>query len=80
MNYRLKNHSWKKHRKRNNTYLICWLIIPFIITILLALDGLGIYIFTTERLIVLGAGLLVMLLPFFSEITIKNFSIKKDST
>ena len=80
MNYRLKNRFWKKHRKRNNTYLICWLIIPLIVIALLTLDGLGIYTFTTERLIVLGAGLLVMLLPFFSEITIKNFSIKKDRT
>ncbi len=58
--------------------LICWIVIPLAVIILLVLDGAGVYSLTAERLIVLGAGLLVILLPFFSEITVKNISLKKD--
>ena len=47
--------------------------------ILLILDGLGLYLFNTERLIVIGVLILVVLVPFFSEITIKNISLKKES-
>ena len=66
--------------KKNKKLLryICWVIVPIIIAALIALDGLGVYEFTTERLIVLGIGLVVILLPFFSEITVKNFSVKRD--
>lgn len=56
---------------------VCWLVCPAIIITLLILDGLGVYTFNTERLVALGMGLLVILLPFFEEITIKNFSIKR---
>ena len=56
--------------------LICWIIIPCAVSGLLVLDGIGFYRFNTERLAVLGAGLLVLLIPFFSEITVKNISFK----
>lgn len=58
--------------------VICWILVPLAVIILLALDGLGLYAFTTERLIVLGVGLLTVLLPFFTEITVKNLSVKRD--
>ena len=66
--------------KKNRKLLryICWIIVPVIITALILLDGLSIYEFNTERLIVLGIGLVVILLPFFSEITVKNFTVKRD--
>ena len=67
-----------KKEKSSKCALVCWVIIPLAIIIILLLDGLGLYPFTTERMIVMGVGLLVVLLPFFSEITVKNFSIKKE--
>lgn len=58
---------------------LCWGILPAAIVAVLILDGLGVYSFSTERLVVLGAALLVVLLPFFSEVTVKNISIKRDN-
>lgn len=72
-----------RHRKRKRLgciYLIYWIIIPLAISSILVLDGLGIYLFNTERLLVIGGCVLVALLPFFNEITVKNVSIKKDDT
>lgn len=66
-----------KKKRLNCIRKICWIIIPFAIVLLLFLDAVKLYSFTTERLIVLGIGVGVVLLPFFSEITIKNFSVKK---
>lgn len=65
--------------KKHDSYRldpVCWIVIPLIVVILLVLDALGIYVFNGERLVVLGIGLLVILLPFFSEITIQDLSIK----
>ena len=67
----------KKKRKINCIQLICWIIIPFAIIVLIILDGLGIYSFNTERIIIIGTFVFVMLIPFFKEITIKDFSFKK---
>lgn len=69
----------KKRKYPSAIYIICWIIIPLVIAVMLLLDGLGIYAFTTERLLVMGACILVILIPFFSEITIKNVSIKKEN-
>lgn len=57
---------------------VCWIIIPVIAAALLALDALGIYRFNAERLTVLGIGLVIILLPFFSEITLKGICVKRD--
>lgn len=74
----------KKHSHRKNYFscinLICWIVVPFIIAILLILDGTGIYAFNTERLIVIGAFIVVILLPFFNEVTVKDFSLKKEDS
>ncbi len=67
----------KKRKKFNCIRLICWGIIPLVIAAALVLDGLALYKFNTQRLIVIGGCILVVLIPFFSEITIQNFSIKK---
>ena len=75
-----RNENTKGTRKRlNSISLICWVIIPCAIIPMLILDGVGLYTFNTERIIVLGVGVLVVLIPFFSEITVKNFSIKKEN-
>lgn len=57
---------------------ICWFVFPLIGLALLALDALGIYSFTPMRLIVMGAIVLIVLLPFFSEISIKDISLKRN--
>ena len=67
----------KKKKKFNRLQLICWIIIPFAIIGMIILDGLGIYPFNAERLIIIGTCVSVILIPFFKEITIKNFSFKK---
>ena len=74
-----KSKGKKRKRKRTNGIcLICWIIVPLVILAGLFLDGFGVYLFNTERLLVIGACILVMLIPFFSEITIKSVSIKKE--
>lgn len=55
-------------------------MVPISIVILLVLDALGIYTFNTERLLVLGVGLVTILLPFFSEITVKDLTVKRNKT
>ena len=70
------------NRKKNNVNcirLICWIIIPVSITTVLVLDALELYIFNTQRLIVIGACIFVVLIPFFKEITVKDFSLKKEN-
>lgn len=67
----------KKHLK--TICLLCWIILPLGIISTIVLDGLGIYILNNERLLIIGACILVMLIPFFSEITVKNISFKKDT-
>jgi hypothetical protein len=47
--------------------------------ILLILDSMNFYKFTTERLIVIGGCVIITLIPFFSEVKIKDFLIKKDN-
>ena len=70
----------KKRKRLNPPYLICWAIIPIIIMVALVLDGLGLYRFTSERLLVIGAGVIVMLVPFFNEIKVKDVSLKKENS
>lgn len=63
----------KDHLKR-----LCWILVPVVTVGLLVLDAMGIYTFNTERLLVLGAGLLVLLLPCFSEVSIKDLTVRRD--
>ena len=44
---------------------------------MIILDGLGLYTFNTERLIIIGACILVVLIPFYKEITIKSVTLKR---
>lgn len=63
---------------------ICWFVLPPITLLLLVLDKLGFYILTYERLIVIGALCLSLILPFFGEIKfgdliLKNATKEKDN-
>ena len=71
-------HSPGKTRPTDYLKLVCWIVVPVIVIILLVLDALGVYVFNSERLMVLGIGLLIILLPFFSEITVKDLSVKRN--
>lgn len=77
---RITNFRRKGGKKRRSDCLkaVCWILVPIVVTGLLLLDAFGIYSFSTERLAVLGVVLLIVLLPFFSEITVKDLSIKRD--
>lgn len=67
----------KKKGQSDQLNPLCWIILPMIIAGLLILDALGIYIFNMQRLIVLGFGLMIVLLPSFNEFSIKDFSFKR---
>lgn len=68
----------KKKKKCLYIYRICWIAIPGLIALLLVLDALKLYTFTTQRLILIGAGIVVLLIPFIKEITVKDLSFKKE--
>ena len=69
----------RKRRRLDPTCLICWILIPLATIVFLVLDGLGFYPFNTQRLIVIGVCITVILVPFFSEITITDISLKKET-
>ena len=66
-----------KQRRIDLIKLMCWLIFPLIGIGLLVLDALEIYTFTPMRLVVMGVLVLLALIPFFSEISIKDISLKR---
>ena len=75
----MKKLSQRKKKKNNYIRLICWIILPISIITVLILDALKLYKFNTERLIVIGVCVLVVLIPFVKEITVKNISITKEN-
>ena len=80
---RRKVKRMKKQRKasRKKTIdsmrLICWFVLPTAMAGFLTADAFGIYTFTKENLLVIGLCLVVILLPFFSEIKVKDISVKR---
>lgn len=67
----------KKRKKIDKMKPICWFVLPIIALFFQLLDAIGVYELTTPRLIFLGAVVILILLPFFSEITLKDFSFKR---
>lgn len=71
------SHAKEKQNKNINTLkILCWAVIPLIGIILVVLDALNIYTFSSLRLIVIGTCAVVLLLPCFKEIKIGEISIK----
>ena len=68
----------KEKQKRNITVLkvLCWGILPLVCLALVLLDAFGIYTFSTLRLIAIGAGAVITLIPCFKEIKIGEISLK----
>lgn len=55
---------------------ICWLILPLICLILVLLDAFGLYTLSSLRLITVGAGAAITLIPCFKEIKIGEVTLK----
>lgn len=66
-----------RRKRLDSIHLICWIVIPGVLAGFLAADALGVYPFTKENMIVIGICLAVVLLPFFSEIKVKDLSVKR---
>jgi len=69
----VKNINEDKIEKTQNGFkIVSWAIIPLIILVIIVLDSLNLYKITYERLIVYGVLILVILLPFVSEVKLGN--------
>lgn len=68
----------KLQEKMDSLALICWLLILPISIILMVLDAFDVYSLNTERLILLGAIVIIFILPFYSEISIKDVYMKRN--
>ena len=55
---------------------LCWLILPLICVVLVLLDAFGIYTLSSLRLITIGSGAVIVLLPCFKEIKIGEITLK----
>jgi len=67
----------KKQRRIDSLKPICWILFPLIAIALLVLDALGIYQLTSLRLLMLGSLVVIVLIPFFSEISLKDVTLKR---
>ena len=66
-------------KKQNSFKWVCWVILPIVIVGILAMDKYGFYPLSTYRLIIWGGLGVIILLPFFKEITVGSmFHIKRD--
>lgn len=70
----------RKRRRLDYLKCLCWGLCPIITACLLVLDAKGIYTFNAERLLTLGIGFLIILLPCFSEVTIKDLTVRRDKS
>ncbi len=78
---KLLNHEKVKKQERiDRMKWFCWLLIPVAAITVLVLDKQHVLPLTTERLVIIGAVFIVLLLPFFSEISIKDISMKRDNS
>ena len=66
----------RQRKNINGLKWICWLILPLICLIMVLLDAFQVYTFSTLRLITIGAGAVVSLLPCYEEIKIGNIHLK----
>lgn len=88
----IKTHSIYKNKPSNNLNFIkndlnanrnneLFKIVSIIIAVIvmfaiIVLDAIGLYIVTYERLILIGMFVIILLLPFISEVSYKDFSLK----
>ena len=76
-NKAVSNRLKRKQKKVDRIKWLCWLLFPALAIVLLLLDAFGIYQITALRLSVIGAAVVIILIPFFSEISLKDVSLKR---
>ena len=52
------------------------MVLPLLCGVFIVLDALGIYVFSTLRLIAIGVTFVIILLPCFKEISIGEITLK----
>jgi len=67
----------RKQKKIDRLKLICWIIFPIIAVAWALLDAFDIYNITNPRLFVFAILVIAALLPFSSEISLKDFTFKR---
>lgn len=67
----------RKQKTIDRMKLLCWGLFPIVGIVLIGLDAHGTYVLTPLRLILIGAIAILVLVPFFNEITLKDFSFKR---
>ncbi len=72
----LNKQEKKQDKKIAELKWLCWLIIPLVCLALVLLDAFGVYKLTSLRLITIGAGAAVTLIPCFKEIKIGEITLK----
>ena len=70
----------KKKDKQSTFNKICFAVIPLYLILVLILDYQEIYAITVERLWVYGIMAVIVLLPFFKEISLGPLLVKKDDS
>lgn len=74
---KIKQRAYKK-KYVDMLKIFSWGIIPLLSILLLVLDAKAIYTFNSYRLLVIGATVLIALLPFFSQISFKDVSFVRE--
>lgn len=74
----IKQKEIKQENNINILKRLCRYILPSICILILLLDAFGIYTLSTHRLIVIGIGLALPLVPCFKEISIGEVSLKRE--
>ncbi len=71
----------KKQKRIDRIKPVCWILLPVLIIGIVLLDAFKIYELTLQRLITYGGFIVVILIPFYNEISLKEFTLKrKDNT
>lgn len=76
----INEQNMKNNRSVDIIKIISWVIMPLIIISLLLLDAFGIFIFTSERLLIYGITVIVIFLPFIGQIRLGmyTFTLKEN--
>ena len=67
-----------KQKRVDKLKPVCWALIPFCAIAILLLDAFNIYKLSAERLAVMGSLVIIVLIPFFSEVSVKDFTLKRN--
>lgn len=74
----IKQKEIKQQSSINVLKILCWCILPLICVLALILDAFAIYTFSNHRLIVMGIGMGLTLIPCFKEISVGEISLKRE--